>query len=134
MAARPRRRGSALAGLAGALAAALALTIPSCTSAPPASTDDLCAIFAEREDWHRAARSSFERWGVPEPLQLAFVHQESRFRAREQIPDKAHIPAEHGGIFEPGRDLVSYLQLDSLGDGPPASRERSQACALVRPY
>jgi hypothetical protein len=41
----------------------------------------LCEIFSEKSEWHRAARRSFERWGVPESVQLAVVHQESRFRA-----------------------------------------------------
>ncbi|MEE9279569.1 MAG: transglycosylase SLT domain-containing protein [Myxococcota bacterium] len=52
-----------------------------CATRPPSAADDLCEIFDERRDWHRAARRSRERWGVPEAVQLAIIHQESGFRA-----------------------------------------------------
>jgi hypothetical protein len=79
----PQWRRHVLAG--GALlvvGVCLGLLFQACRTLPPRNPDDLCAIFAENRDWYRAARSSFERWGVPEPLLLAFLHQESRFRAR----------------------------------------------------
>jgi hypothetical protein len=59
----------------------LVLLFQSCTTPPPRHRDDLCAIFHEKREWYRAARRSFERWGVPVSVQLAVVHQESRFRA-----------------------------------------------------
>jgi hypothetical protein len=62
-------------------AVVLVLLFQSCTTPPPRNRDDLCAIFHEKRDWYRAARGSFERWGVPVSVQLAVVHQESRFRA-----------------------------------------------------
>jgi hypothetical protein len=52
-----------------------------CGRLPPRDIDDLCAIFAEREPWREAAATAFERWKVPEPVQLALLHQESRFRS-----------------------------------------------------
>jgi len=52
-----------------------------CTQLPPDDIDDLCAIFAERDTWRRAAERTRERWRVPEPVLLAILHQESRFRA-----------------------------------------------------
>ena len=66
-------------GLAGALAAG-------CASAPPSDPDDLCRIFREKRGWYRAAKDSAARWGVPEAVQLAIVHQESRFIARARPP------------------------------------------------
>jgi hypothetical protein len=53
-----------------------------CGTLPPRNPDDLCAIFEEHRAWHEAARRSYERWGVPEPVILAVLHQESRFRAK----------------------------------------------------
>jgi hypothetical protein len=53
-----------------------------CSTLPPRDMDDLCAIFAERPAWRAATRSSFRRWGVSEAIQVAFLHQESRFRHR----------------------------------------------------
>ena len=60
--------------------------LPGCVTPPPARLDDLCAIFGERAGWYRAARESAERWGVSEAIQLAIVHQESRFRANARPP------------------------------------------------
>jgi hypothetical protein len=59
----------------------LLLLSQACANRPPRDIDDLCGIFSQKGDWYRGARRSFERWGVPESVQLAFVHQESRFRA-----------------------------------------------------
>jgi hypothetical protein len=59
----------------------LVLLFQSCATSPPRHGDDLCQIFHEEREWYQAARHSFERWGVPESVQMAFVHQESRFRA-----------------------------------------------------
>ncbi len=75
-----------LRAVAGALAVVVTafstgLLLQACQTLPPRDPDDLCAIFDEHEDWERAAVSSRERWGVPESLLLAVIHQESRFRA-----------------------------------------------------
>ncbi len=53
---------------------------------PPQQPDDLCAIFDEKRGWYLDARRSAERWGVPEPVQLALIHQESSFRAAARPP------------------------------------------------
>lgn len=63
------------------IAVVLVLMFQSCATGPPRNGDDLCEIFREKGEWYRGARTSFERWGVPESVQLAFMHQESRFRA-----------------------------------------------------
>ncbi len=51
-----------------------------CVAWPPRDIDDLCAMFERRESWREATARSRDRWGVPEPIQLAILHQESRFR------------------------------------------------------
>lgn len=53
---------------------------------PPSDADDICSIFSEKRSWHRSAVGAFERWGVPEAVQLAIIHQESSFRARARPP------------------------------------------------
>ena len=63
------------------IAVVLVLLFQSCATTPPPGGDDLCAIFYQEGEWYRAARRSFGRWGVPESVQMAFVHQESRLRA-----------------------------------------------------
>ncbi len=53
---------------------------------PPRNPDNICAIFAEKPGWYASSRRSFERWGVPEAVQLAIIYQESSFRARARPP------------------------------------------------
>jgi hypothetical protein len=49
-------------------------------------TDDACAIFQEKGGWYRSARRASSRWGVPIPVQLAIIHQESHFRHDAKPP------------------------------------------------
>lgn len=62
------------------------LLLASCTTAPPRNVDDACAIFAEYGGWLGDARAASRRWGVPLPVLLAIIHQESAFRADAQPP------------------------------------------------
>lgn len=51
----------------------------SCSNSPPRDISDSCEIFEEKSDWYEAAHDSYEKWGVPIHVQLAIIHQESRF-------------------------------------------------------
>ena len=68
------------------LAACLVSLASACASGPPRNPDDLCDIFGEKRGWHAATHESRERWGVPEAVQLAIIHQESRFQAQAKPP------------------------------------------------
>ena len=57
------------------------LLIASCTTSPPRNVDDACSIFAEYGDWFAEAKTASRRWGVPLPVLLAIIYQESAFRA-----------------------------------------------------
>lgn len=57
-----------------------------CATTPPSSAEDICHIFEEKGGWYKAARKAEERWGAPIPLTMAFIHQESRFRAKAKPP------------------------------------------------
>ena len=63
-------------------AALLAASSQSCARPPPRQVDDVCALFAERDEWRAAALRAGSRWEVPPGVLLAVIHQESRFRAR----------------------------------------------------
>jgi len=61
----------------------LALAAAGCASkAPPSNIQDSCAIFYEKDNWYDAAKAAERRWGTPIPVQLAIIHQESKFDAR----------------------------------------------------
>ncbi len=62
-----------------------------CATAPPREPDDLCSIFKQRRGWFRATRESAARWGVPEAVQVAIIHQESRFVAGARPPRKRFL-------------------------------------------
>jgi hypothetical protein len=62
-----------------ALVALALLAASGCAATRPARPHDACAIFAEQPEWYEAARDSYAKWGVPVPVQLAVIHQESRF-------------------------------------------------------
>ena len=48
-------------------------------SSIPKNTQNSCAIFEERYLWYKHAKASYEKWGAPIHLQLAFVKKESDF-------------------------------------------------------
>lgn len=57
-----------------------------CCATPPSHPDDACSIFSEKRSWHRAAKRSFDKWGVPEAVQLALIYKESSFRHDARPP------------------------------------------------
>lgn len=59
--------------------AAAVLLVGACATRPPAEPGDSCAIFEEKRGWYKDMKRSEERWGVPVHVQLAIIHQESRF-------------------------------------------------------
>ncbi|MCU7960557.1 MAG: transglycosylase SLT domain-containing protein [gamma proteobacterium symbiont of Bathyaustriella thionipta] len=63
-----------------------ALILSSCSTSPPANTEDICAIFNEKSDWYEASLDSYKKWGVPIHVQMAIMHQESHFVDDAQPP------------------------------------------------
>jgi hypothetical protein len=61
-------------------------SLAACTTVPPKNSDNICATFRENEEWYANAKQSFEKWGVPIPVQMAIMHQESHFIADAQPP------------------------------------------------
>ena len=61
-------------------------SLAACTAVPPKNSDNICATFREKEDWYEDAKESYEKWGVPIPVQMAIMHQESHFVADAQPP------------------------------------------------
>jgi hypothetical protein len=50
-----------------------------CASIPPKNPANVCSIFYEKEDWYAGARKAQRRWGLPVPVQMAIINQESSF-------------------------------------------------------
>ena len=59
--------------------------LASCSSIPK-NTQNSCAIFEERYLWSKNAKASYEKWGAPIHIQLAFVKKESDFNWLDKPP------------------------------------------------
>jgi len=49
------------------------------TPTPPRNPDNICEIFRENDEWYEDAADSHERWGIPIPVMMAILHQESKY-------------------------------------------------------
>jgi hypothetical protein len=116
IAGRPRRRSRRDLVFLACFAAAIA----GCTASRPTRINDVCAIFDEKPEWYQQARDSYAKWGVPIPLQLAVIHQESRFAADDRPPRGTFL-----WIFPGSRPSTAYgygQVLESTWDTYEASR------------
>lgn len=62
------------------------LFLVACTTTPPRQTDNVCQIFAEKDDWYAASKTASQRWGLPIETQMAIMNQESSFVADAEPP------------------------------------------------
>lgn len=60
------------------------LFLSACVSKPPNNVDNICAIFKQYPQWKREAEDAQHRWWVPVTVQMAIIHQESKFDACAQ--------------------------------------------------
>ena len=62
------------------------LLLTACAATSPRNTGNICTLFDDKTSWYRAAIKSEERWGIPVPVSMAFIQQESAFVARAKPP------------------------------------------------
>ena len=60
----------------------LLVLLAGCVATQPTSIANVCDIFEDRRTWYKAAKNAEDRWGVPVAVSMAFIYQESGFRAR----------------------------------------------------
>lgn len=58
------------------------ISLTSCVSPPPRNVNDICQVFRQQPKWYAYALDAERRWRVPVAVQMAIVHQESKFDAR----------------------------------------------------
>lgn len=68
----------------------MTLLLSACAASRPANPANVCDMFEERRSWYRAAERTEQRWGVPVPVTMAFVYQESYFNARAR-PERTRV-------------------------------------------
>jgi hypothetical protein len=64
----------------------------------PRNLDDACSILDQRPKYLTAMQRAERRWGVPVHVQMATIHQESKFIGNARIPHKYTL-----GILPMGR-------------------------------
>lgn len=52
---------------------------PSAKNPPPSTHHDICKIYAYDRQWQISAKASEKKWGTPEYVLMAIIHQESKF-------------------------------------------------------
>lgn len=60
--------------------------LASCATPRPDNVNDVCQIFKQYPKWYWAAQDVSVRWKVPIDIQMAIIHQESRFHAIAKPP------------------------------------------------
>jgi len=69
----------------------------------PHDLDNACAIAQERPNYFRAMKATERKWGVPVHVQMATIHQESKFIGDAKTPHKYAL-----GIIPLGRQSSAY--------------------------
>ncbi|MFE3836819.1 lytic transglycosylase [Pseudogemmobacter sonorensis] len=69
----------------------------------PRQLDDACAIVRERPHYLRAMQTTERKWGVPVHVQMATIHQESKFIGDAQTPHRYVL-----GVIPTGRQSSAF--------------------------
>lgn len=62
------------------------LLLTGCVTPPPADVNNVCRIFKQYPRWYADAKDVERRWRVPVAIQMAIIHQESKFNGRARPP------------------------------------------------
>jgi hypothetical protein len=71
--------------------------------AAPRDLENACSIVAERPQYYRAMKATERKWGVPVHVQMATIHQESKFIGNARTPHQFAL-----GIIPMGRQSSAY--------------------------
>lgn len=69
----------------------------------PRNLDNACALASERPAYFNAMRATERRWGIPIHVQMASIHQESKFIGNAKTPHQYAL-----GIIPIGRQSSAY--------------------------
>jgi hypothetical protein len=69
----------------------------------PRNLDNACAIVQERPKYFRAMKATERKWGVPVAVQMATIHQESKFVGNARTPHRFAL-----GIIPMGRQSSAF--------------------------
>ena len=75
----------------------------------PRNLDDACGLARERPKYLRAMQRTEARWQVPVHVQMAMIHQESRFIGNARTPQRFAL-----GVIPMGRQSSAYGYAQAL--------------------
>lgn len=87
-------------------ASILLLALASCGGgnfSAPSDLDDACAILRQRPAYWKAMRDTERKWGIPVHVQMAAIHQESKFIGNARTPHSYAL-----GVIPMGRQSSAY--------------------------
>ena len=90
----------------------IVLLVASCgggSGTAPRNLDDACSIAKQRPEYIRAFQRTEQRWGVPVHVQMATMHQESKFISNARTPHRYAM-----GIIPMGRVSSAYGYAQAL--------------------
>jgi hypothetical protein len=82
------------------------LLVASCgggQSSAPRDLDNACSILKQRPDYYKSFRKAEKKWGVPVHVQMATIHQESKFVADARTPFRYVL-----GVLPMGRQSSAF--------------------------
>ncbi|MBK5934690.1 hypothetical protein C8N32_103177 [Rhodovulum imhoffii] len=94
------------------LLVALMLALAGCGGGdrtPPRDLDNACSIVKQRPNYLRAMKRTERRWGVPVNVQMAIIHQESKFDGDARTPLRYVL-----GVIPMGRQSSAYGYAQAL--------------------
>lgn len=69
----------------------------------PNNLNDACSIIAQRPSYLKAMKATERKWGVPVSVQMAMIHQESKFVGNARTPHRYAL-----GVIPMGRQSSAY--------------------------
>ncbi|GHA47278.1 hypothetical protein GCM10008927_10110 [Amylibacter ulvae] len=111
------------------LIALIALSLVSCSKGrktdAPRNLDNACAMKKERKAWFNDMSAVQRKWGVPVPVMMATIYQESKFEGKARTPLRFAA-----GVVPLGRQSSAYgysQAIDSTWDWYRKSQNRPRA-------
>lgn len=91
---------------------AASIVLTSCSgggSNVPRNLDNACSIKKQRKSWYKDMVRAERRWGVPVPVMMATIYQESKFDAKARTPYKWALK-----VIPMGRQSSAYGYAQAL--------------------